>query len=697
MHSSSVFDLSDRSVVFINPPVCDARAPHLALPALTAHLRRQSCRVVQIDADLEAFLTIMDQSHLLDCLNHVSSHGKGLDNSRFRLWEASVERVNWAIAALRSDACYNPLTLHAARNTIDLNLELAAIATSSTPLAHSISPLRFEHQGYDLRRLDHMISLCSAARNFPFRSYLCDQLIPRVSTYNPDLVCVSILNSQQLAPGLYFARELRNAGFSVVIGGTVLNKFTNALRRSGEFFSQFADWVIVNEGETALSSLLHTLSSHKDVSKVPNLIFMTNDGPRYTFPHVEDVRLLATPDFSDLPLTSYLTPCPVLPIYFGKGCYFNECSFCDIPSINSISHKPYRLREIDQVCDDLDTLHQQTGTHHFVITDEALAPTYLDRLSATLVDSGRTAYRFSGYARLEKGFTQTTCDRMAAAGFRKIYFGLESGSQRTLDGMRKGILVSDVPKILSAFNASGIRFHIFSMIGLPDESEGEAAKTFSFFETYKATVERPGNTYEIHTFSLDLRTEYYNFADSYGIEIRRRPAEDEFAIGLDDSEWTRTRGMSHARVAELRDNFYDELRRVFPASGNFPGSFWPMWEEYSLLYCDRYFRDAFPFLTSCSVVDSSVPISAELSADISVRRDGSEVVLENRLGSVRLDQQGFEWVSLLSRPPFLIAVGGQQPSRDFSTTSKQLRQALDVLCSMGMTAIIIPTTTSAQA
>jgi radical SAM superfamily enzyme YgiQ (UPF0313 family) len=61
--------------------------------------------------------------------------------------------------------------------------------------------------------------------------------------------------------------------------------------------------------------------------------------PRIGRLHVEDVNALPTPDFEGLPLSRYLAPAPALPILTGKGCYFNRCKFCDIPSMNRIATK----------------------------------------------------------------------------------------------------------------------------------------------------------------------------------------------------------------------------------------------------------------------------------------------------------------------------------------------------------------------
>ena len=129
----------------------------------------------------------------------------------------------------------------------------------------------------------------------------------------------------------------------------------------------------------------------------------------------------------------------MLPILTGKGCYFNRCKFCDIPFINHISRKAYRVRAPETIAADVRTLAERFGARHFVITDEALSPRLLGRLAEALEPDAAADYRFTGYARLEPGFTPDLCARLKTMGLAKVFFGLESGAQRMLDHMDKGV------------------------------------------------------------------------------------------------------------------------------------------------------------------------------------------------------------------------------------------------------------------
>ena len=257
--------------------------------------------------------------------------------------------------------------------------------------------------------------------------------------------------------------------------------------------------------------------------------------------------------------------------------------------------------------------------------------------------------------------------------------------------MKKGILVDDVPAILSACNDAGLRYHVFSMVGLPSESLEQARETLAFFKRHRAIIDRPGNTFAVHEFSLDLRTEFYSHASKFGIKILDPPKKEDFAIGLREGEWYRERGMTHNEVASFVLQCDDELKAEYPSYHNFPGSFWPMWEEYSVLYCDRFRSELFPFRTSAGTSNpSGSRISIELSPDVVADVDGNDVVLTSRHARVRIGQPLYELLRGLrkdAKHPFVAGIAGAgSAAPEDRRKAHQVDCAISTLCSLGLAA-----------
>ena len=475
-------------------------------------------------------------------------------------------------------------------------------------------------------------------RNSIFDEFYRDDVIPELERDRPDLVGISLLNGQQIIPGLMLARLLRERGHLVVIGGTVYAKFVPELMRRPRFFELFCDAVVPYEGETALIDLIERISSGRPIGGAINTIARDHrDRLIIGDVHVEDVRRLPTPDFTGLPLDRYLCPVPVLPVLTGKGCYFNRCKFCDIPAINRIASKAYRLRPPERVADDVVELHDRYGTRFFEFTDEALAPNVLLRIGEALHrrSADQLDLRFVGYARFEPAFTTATCSRLHAMGVRKLFFGLESGSQKMLDHMDKGVTLNNARVVLEACASARIAVHMFSIVGFPEETETMARETLSFFLDNADLVDRPDTSFDIHPFSLDLRTDYFDRAGLYGVDVDQ-VALRRVDFPLSAERWHNANGLDRARVRELIAEFHATLHRALPTWRRFPAHLWPSFEEYALLYADAYGGRPFSFRLTLPDPGDPSPVQLTWPASLHLTPRGDLVDAWSLLGHATL-------------------------------------------------------------
>jgi hypothetical protein len=581
-------------VTLLFPPASDPRSPHLAIPSLAAFLRRHGVDVAVRDLNLEGLLRTVRTDRLVQAaaeaegrLRRGSDDG---DRARLRAALRHAEHVvgatGDALDTLRDPVrFYDPHRHASARSCLAAALELVSVASGRVRYALSNAVYRVD--GVDPSTLADLARVTAdpAANLF---GELYGEVADQLDDDPPDVVGISILNAQQILPGLMLARLLKERGHFVVIGGTVYAKFPDEILGRPAFLELFCDALVPYEGETTLLRLLEQQGRGRDLAAIPNLIHLDRDGsPRQGPVHLEDVSSLPTPDFDGLPLDRYLAPSPVLPILTGKGCYFNRCKFCDIPAINAISPRPYRVRRPEVVAADVAALQARYGCRHFEITDEALAPAFLLRLADALSGHPEVDARFVGYARLERGFTAETCERLYEMGMRKLFFGLESGSQATLDHMDKRIDVESAGNVLGNCAAAGIAFHVFSIIGFPEEKEQSARATLRFLVDNSEVIAHPRNSFDIHEFGLDLRTEYGDHPDRYGIRVDGDDlAQRDFPITI--VQWQNTRGLGKDDVARLLTEFSAELRRAYSGHRNYPDALWPEFEEYALLYASHY-------------------------------------------------------------------------------------------------------------
>jgi radical SAM superfamily enzyme YgiQ (UPF0313 family) len=72
---------------------------------------------------------------------------------------------------------------------------------------------------------------------------------------------------------------------------------------------------------------------------------------------------------------------------------------------------------------------------------------------------------------------------MEKAGFRMLLFGVESGSQATLDRLNKGTYVKDIIEECRLLQEAGLEPHITIMVGYPWETRLDTLSTVSLAKT----------------------------------------------------------------------------------------------------------------------------------------------------------------------------------------------------------------------
>jgi hypothetical protein len=123
-------------------------------------------------------------------------------------------------------------------------------------------------------------------------------------------------------------------------------------------------------------------------------------------------------------------------------------------------------------------MRQYARTFYFSV--DAIAPAYLRRLAQAIAASGLDI-RWSAELRLEKSKLKVgLAQELRDAGCVAVSFGYESGSQRILDLINKGVRLDQVPELLAELNRVGIAAQMMGFVGFPGETVDEASATFEF-------------------------------------------------------------------------------------------------------------------------------------------------------------------------------------------------------------------------
>ncbi|MBF0421764.1 MAG: cobalamin-dependent protein [Magnetococcales bacterium] len=252
------------------------------------------------------------------------------------------------------------------------------------------------------------------------------------------------------------------------------------------------DFGVVGEGEESLAELMTVLdTAARPLSEVQGIAFWRDAVPVFTAerPPIRDLDALPDPDLEGFGIKKFVAM-QELPISFNYHCTQEvgrvmnlsasrscpyRCTFCFHPS-----GLKYRKRSIARVVDELFTIRDNYDVRYFGIYDELFdfTPGRIEEFCHALIDR-RANVQWRCSLRVNK-VTQGLLDLMHDAGCQLIAYGLESGSDRVLNSMRKRISTAQIARAISFTRQAKIGIQAQFLFGDPAETEETVQETLRF-------------------------------------------------------------------------------------------------------------------------------------------------------------------------------------------------------------------------
>lgn len=268
----------------------------------------------------------------------------------------------------------------------------------------------------------------------------------------------------------------------VIVGGI---HFTYCPEETMERYSSF-DVGVVGEGDSAVVELLEALEAGKDLNGVRGIIFRSGRQLVRTAGRepVEDLNGLPMPAFDLLegfpeiyipPFFGFST-LPVATAVMSRGCP-SRCIFC---SSGIFGNKNLRVYSPKYIVELMRLLKERCGVEQLLFYDDNFGTfrAHVKELCERIIKAG-LEMTWSCNTRV----TDVSPDLLALmkkAGCWQISYGIESGSQRLLDFMRKGTTLETIRRALRWTWEAGIRTNGYFIFGFPTETEQEIVQTVKF-------------------------------------------------------------------------------------------------------------------------------------------------------------------------------------------------------------------------
>ena len=157
-----------------------------------------------------------------------------------------------------------------------------------------------------------------------------------------------------------------------------------------------------------------------------------------------------------------------------------------------------------------------------------------------------------------------TLDEFHDSGLNMIMWGVESGSQRVLDLIKKGTNVKDIQKVIIDSHNVGIKNVLYIMFGFPSETKDEFLQTIAFLKENKDNIDLLSPT----VFGLQHDAPMMKNLADYGITNvnyeKRTILEPKITYDVSS-------GLSQKEASELKEKYkktFDILNK-YPKEMNF--------------------------------------------------------------------------------------------------------------------------------
>lgn len=290
----------------------------------------------------------------------------------------------------------------------------------------------------------------------PLLMKACDE----IEAMKPEVVGFSVYYISE-EPTKWMCQELkrRMPNVKIVVGGSNVQK-------SWFQIQPYYDYVVNGEGEQKLLEVLEEIEAG-----------VTHSEPQYlTQPEDQRINIngLPMPDYESIDFSQYKIPNGVNS-EISRGCTA-KCTFCE-----ETHFWKYRQRQAVDLIEEIEWLYYNKGTDVVWFIDSLVNGNLKElRAFCKAVEAKGLKIHWTGYARCDGRMDLEYFKDLKAGGCIMLNYGIESGSQKVLDDMAKGVTIKEMEDNFRDGKAVGIYAATNWIVGFPTEDLQDFADSMTF-------------------------------------------------------------------------------------------------------------------------------------------------------------------------------------------------------------------------
>ncbi len=340
------------------------------------------------------------------------------------------------------------------------------------------------------------------------------EIMKEVSLFTPEIVGI-YSTAFGWKKALHTAADIRTASGKtspfIITGGP----YPIAMQERCLQDSPHLDAVVTGEGEITMVEIMKKLSRGQGLDGVEGIVFrkdseIIKNPPRPLITEVDSIPFPAREllgkagDYIPPPATYRRKPVAVM--ITSRGCS-RRCIYCfQIDRQRSLG---IRYRSVENVMEEIELCIRQ-GYREIKFLDDTLAADY-DRAMRIAGEISARKLDFTWFA----SACVNQVDRPLLQAFRKagcwaILFGAESGVQKDLNAVRKGITLDQTRKAVRAAKDAGLTVYTPFLFGIPGQTFEDGLRTIEF------ACELDPDIANFHALTPFPGTELYDNIEKYG-------------------------------------------------------------------------------------------------------------------------------------------------------------------------------------
>jgi len=349
-----------------------------------------------------------------------------------------------------------------------------AVTKSGTiyfPLWLSYAAGVLDQNGYELKLIDA-----------PAKNYDDNTVLTFAKDFNPDLIVIDT-STASIVSDLAFTKKLKD---TIPIGKTCLVG-THATACYSEIMPKetYVDFICKHEYDYTLPELAEKLNDSSTYSEIKGICYVENgelkvNEDRPFIVNLDELPFVSAVYKKYLDIHDYFyahVDYPTVSIFSSRGCP-SRCFYCMYSQV--MFGKRYRKRSPQNLYNECVYITKNFPDVKEILIDDDNFAVDQDNVQqfCKLMIQSKVKLRWVIEARVS--LTYETMKLMKKAGCKLVVVGFESGNQKILDNMHKGITLQQSLDFNKAAKKAHMRVHGCFMVGNPGETKTTMEETLAF-------------------------------------------------------------------------------------------------------------------------------------------------------------------------------------------------------------------------